>query len=70
MKKVFFLASAVAASMSMMAAVDFHYLPTAGDKMRQAPSSQQAIRWMLRQVRNLLRAPNLQFTMPTLLNTK
>lgn len=32
MKKVFFLASAVAASMSMMAAVDFHYLPTAGDK--------------------------------------
>ena len=32
MKKVFFLASAIAASMSMMAAVDFHYLPTAGDK--------------------------------------
>ncbi len=32
MKKVFFLASAVAASMSMMAAVDFKYLPTAGDK--------------------------------------
>ena len=32
MKKVFFLASAIAASMSMMAAVDFKYLPTAGDK--------------------------------------
>ncbi len=32
MKKVFFLASAVAASMSMMAAVDFQYLPTAGNK--------------------------------------
>ena len=32
MKKIFFLASAVAASMSMMAAVEFHYLPTAGDK--------------------------------------
>ncbi len=32
MKKVFFLASAIAASMSMMATVDFVYLPTAGDK--------------------------------------
>ena len=32
MKKIFFLAAAVAASMSMMAAVEFHYLPTAGDK--------------------------------------
>lgn len=32
MKKFFFLASAVAVSMSMMAQVDFQYLPTAGDK--------------------------------------
>ncbi len=32
MKKFFFFASALAASVSMMAAVDFHYLPTAGDK--------------------------------------
>ena len=32
MKKIFFLAAAVAASMSMMAAVEFHYLPIAGNK--------------------------------------
>ncbi len=32
MKKVFFLASAIAASMSMMATVDFQYLPKAGEK--------------------------------------
>lgn len=32
MKKLFFFASAMAMSMSMMAAVDFRYLPTAGDK--------------------------------------
>ena len=32
MKKIFFLAAAVAASMNMMAVVEFHYLPTAGDK--------------------------------------
>ena len=32
MKKLFFFASALAMSMSMTAGVDFHYLPTAGDK--------------------------------------
>lgn len=32
MKKFFFFAAAVAASMSMMAQVDFQYLPTIGDK--------------------------------------
>lgn len=32
MKKLFFFASALAMSMSMTAAVDFHYLPKAGDK--------------------------------------
>lgn len=32
MKKIFFLAAAMAASMSLMAQVEFHYLPTAGDK--------------------------------------
>lgn len=31
MKKIFFFAAAMAASMSMMAQVDFQYLPTAGD---------------------------------------
>lgn len=32
MKKIFFLAASLLAGMNMMAAVDFHYLPTAGDK--------------------------------------
>ena len=32
MKKIFFLAAAMAASMSLMAQVEFHYLPTVGDK--------------------------------------